>query len=63
MNKEEVVGRVGEPDARYKPNSAGPEGEREFWYYNCTDGWVTILFHEGRVQKVSLEDPKKPAPP
>jgi serine/threonine protein kinase len=55
MNKEEVRGRVGDPDTFYVPNSAGPEGEREFWYYNCPDGRVTVLFLEGRVEKVNLE--------
>jgi tRNA A-37 threonylcarbamoyl transferase component Bud32 len=55
MNRGEVAGKVGDPDSRYVPNSAGPEGEREFWYYNCLDGRVTVLFSEGRVEKVSLE--------
>jgi serine/threonine protein kinase len=64
LNKEEVAERVGAPDSRYVPNSAGPEGEREFWYYNCVDGRVTVLFQEGRVEKVNLEGRgEKPAPP
>jgi hypothetical protein len=55
MKKADVKATVGDPDVTYVPNSAGPEGEREFWYYNCADGVVAVLFVSDTVQKVNLE--------
>jgi hypothetical protein len=55
MKKADVKVRVGDPDTSYVPNAAGPEGQREYWYYNCPDGRVTVLFLEDTVEKVDLE--------